>query len=492
VIVPVPKVAVLIEAGRDINLTKPSLGSPGGIALSGAGAVQIAAGRDLNLANSSGIQQTLPPGGGTPTDIGGLIDVAVGRDLLMTQSRIVSITGAGILIHGTTQGTSYVLGYDDSALHPANVPESVRGTVNIPPPLGGQVNVGTNVNASQDVLSAGPTGIRVTSGGTVGVKAQVSVVNPDGTVSVSLARDPTAIGITATGDVNVNQSRIATFFGGDIVITSTQGNINAGSGGANEQVPVAINRLVQDANGNLTVQTANFKVPGSGIFTFHPDDPVPLVFPVFNDPQLNAMLAEVNKLQFFGRDASALLAQANQLRTEREAIFNTTVKAPFINSLKLGDITLNAERGRIIIPPGGIRGRVVTLNSPFLDFQGGGVSGNVQVPPSAAISGNVSISGTATGSSAAQSATVSSFSGSSAVASVSATSAAVSTSAKSSDSVQEKVEETSSQQTGAGGKQVASKKGDEKDGKGQLAKSVRVKRGVVIQVDVKPEVKQGS
>jgi filamentous hemagglutinin family protein len=489
VTVPVPKVAALIAAGRDINLTKPSLGSPGGIALSGAGAVQIVAGRDLNLANSSGIQQSLPPGGGKSTDIGGLIDIAVGRDLLMTQSRIVSITGAGISIHGTTQGTSYVLGYDDSALHPTNVPDSVRGTVNLPPPLGGQVNVGTNVNASQDVLSAGPTGIRVTSGGTVGVKAQTPVVNPDGTVSVSLVRDPTAIGITATGDVNVNQSRIATFFGGDIVITSTQGNINAGSGGANEQVPVAINRLVQDANGNLSIQTANFKVPGSGIFTFHPDDPNPLIFPVFNDPQLNAMLAEVNKLEFFGRDASALLAQANQLRAEREQIFNTTVKAPFINSLKLGDITLNAEQGRIIIPPGGIRGRVVTLNSPFLDFQGGAVSGNVQVPPSAAISGSISISGTATGSAAAQSATVSSVSGSSAVASVSATSAAVSTSAKSSESAQEKVEETSTQQAAA--KAVASKTGEE-ERKKQLAKSVRVKRGVVIQVDVKPEAKQGS
>ena len=501
VTVPVPKTALLIEAGRDINLTTPVPGAANnsGLQLSGAGAVQIVAGRDLNLANSSGIQQVIIPpaaGGAKSTDIGGLLDIAVGRDLLMTQSRIVTITGAAISIHGTRTTpeqslTAYVPGYDDTALHPTNVPESVRGTANLPP-LGGQVNVGTNFGSSQDILGQGPTGIRVSSGGSVGMKAQVPVVNNDGTVSVSLARDPTAINITATGDVNVNQSRIATLNGGDIVITSTQGNINAGSGGANEAVPFGVVTFVQDASGNLTQVVKNYNVPGSGIFTFHPDDPYPLVFPVFNDPQLNAMLAEVNKLQFFGRDASALLAQANQLRAEREQVFNTTVKAPFINSLKLGDITLNAEQGRIIIPPAGIRGRVVTLNSPFLDFQGGGVSGNVQVPPSAAISGNVSISGTATGSSAASSATVSSFSGSSAVASVSATSAAVSTSAKSSDSVQEKVEETSSQQSGAGGKQVASKKDDEKDGKSQLAKSVRVKRGVVIQVDVKPEEKQGS
>ena len=229
-----------------------------------------------------------------------------------------------------------------------------------------------------------------------------------------------------------------------------------------------------------------------GIFTFHPSDPFPLVIPQFNDPQINALVNEATKLTFFGRDASALLAQANQLQAQRQPVFNATILGPYINSLKLGDITLTAHQGSIIIPPAGIRGRNLSFNSPSIDFRGGSASGNVAIPPTAALSGNVSISGTSTGSSAAQSATLSSVSGSSAVASVSATSAAVSTSAKSSDSVQEAVTDNSAQQAGAGGKQVASKKNDEKDGKSQLAKSVRVKRGVVIQVDVKPEVKPAS
>jgi hypothetical protein len=57
------------------------------------------------------------------------------------------------------------------------------------------------------------------------------------------------------------------------------------------------------------------------------------------------------------------------------------------------------------------------------------------------------------------------------------------------------VEQTASDATSArssSAKQVASNKDDEKDGKSQLAKSIRVKRGVVIQVDVKPEAKQGG
>jgi hypothetical protein len=54
--------------------------------------------------------------------------------------------------------------------------------------------------------------------------------------------------------------------------------------------------------------------------------------------------------------------------------------------------------------------------------------------------------------------------------------------------VQEAVDESSGQHGGAGSKQAASKKTEEKDGKSLLAQSVRVKRGVVIQVDVKPQV----
>jgi len=493
--VPVPNVAAIIKAGNDIVLGSPNntaLPGPVGIQFYGSGTGQIIAGHDLNLGISQGINMLR-----ATADKGGLLDVAVGNNLLMAQSQIHTDDGAGVSIHGLV-GPSYVLGYDNSALHPSSVPSSLQSPVNAPPPLGGTLNVGVSGGTSAADIGKDTTGIEVQQGGSVGVKATTAVVNADGTVTVSVARDPTAISIRTTGDIDVNQARVDTLNGGNIVMTSTQGNINAGSGGANNvtnvllQVPVldSAGNPVFDSSGNPVTKTTPIAVPGSGIFTFSPSDPNPLIFPVFNDPQINALKAEAEKLQFFGRDASALLAQINQLTIQKEQIFNETVKTPFINSLKLGDITLNAEQGRIIIPPAGIRGRIVTLNSPFLDFQGGTISGNVQVPPSAAISGNVSISGTVTGSSAAQSATVSSFSGSSAVASVSATSAAVSTSAKSSDSAKESVDESSSQQAAA--KQVASKKNDEKDGKSQLAKSVRVKRGVVIQVDVKPEVKQGS
>jgi hypothetical protein len=76
------------------------------------------------------------------------------------------------------------------------------------------------------------------------------------------------------------------------------------------------------------------------------------------------------------------------------------------------------------------------------------------------------------------------LSGGGSVGAASTTAVAGSTSAKSSDSVQEAAAEVSRQN--AQPQQLASKKADEKDGKSQLAKSIRVKHGVVIQVDVKP------
>ena len=59
---------------------------------------------------------------------------------------------------------------------------------------------------------------------------------------------------------------------------------------------------------------------------------------------------------------------------------------------------------------------------------------------------------------------------------------------KNSEQVQEDASDSSSKQGHSS--QVASKKDSAKEEKSQLARSVRVKRGVVIQVDVKPQ--QGS
>ena len=76
------------------------------------------------------------------------------------------------------------------------------------------------------------------------------------------------------------------------------------------------------------------------------------------------------------------------------------------------------------------------------------------------------------------------LSGGGSAAAASSTAAASSSTVKNSEQVQEDASETSSQQSQPN--RVA-KKESEKEVKTQLARSVRVKRGVVIQVDVKAQ-----
>jgi hypothetical protein len=322
--------------------------------------------------------------------------------------------------------------------------------------LPGVVAVGSNVSSNL-ALRGAPLGITTLGGG--------------------------AINVFATGDINVEKSRVSTFYGGDINLTSTHGSINAGSGSKNETVDQVIQQQLPDGS---TIEIG-IRVPASGISTFHPDDPRPLKFIEFHDPQIDALLQQAAREKFFGRDASGLLAEANRLKALREPIFDETVLKPYINSLKLGDITLVAERVSVDIPPAGIQGRRVEIFAPTVNFLGGSIVGNVVIPATVSVSGPPSIVGTGTG---AATTTVTPLSGGGTVGAASTTAVASSTSAKSTDAVQETAAEVSSQNSPS--KQLASKKSDDKDEKTQLAKSIRVKRGVVIQVDVKPEAKQGG
>ena len=68
------------------------------------------------------------------------------------------------------------------------------------------------------------------------------------------------ISVTASGDVNVNSSRIAAYNGGNITVESLNGDVNAGVGGAGY---VSVNAQQLDSNGQLDFVTQS--IPGSGI-----------------------------------------------------------------------------------------------------------------------------------------------------------------------------------------------------------------------------------
>lgn len=525
------------------------------LTFNGTGTARVIVGGLLDLATSTGINFRFLPDPSSDANKGGFLDVSVGGSIKMDSSRIATYNGAAISIHGKgtsaildASGNVRVENGKPVAVIGTVVQDGAGRSViqvngkavefkNNTVVLDGAQTLSDTVNPVTINLSFAEQGGKLlTKDGQIFqvlraetqvgfdpviVNGKLVLVAPDGTVmlvqasqvgkvqslpgmvTVGSSATVTAtsgiplgivtiggggIDVFAKGNIDVEKSRISTFRGGDISLTSTNGNINAGSGSRNETVSQTIEIKVpgQSVPDRITIQ-----VPASGISTFHPDDPRPLKFIEFYDPEIAALKIQAEKEAFFGRQASAaaLLAKANELQAQRQPIFNETVLKPYINSLKLGDVNLVSETGSIIIPPAGIQGRTVQLFAPKIDFQGGAVVGNVVIPPTVNVSGPPNVVGTGSG---AVTPPVSPVSGSSASASVSATTAAVSTSAKSTENVQEAASEGSARQSEANAKQVASNKGDDKDKKKVATQSVRMKRGVVIQVDVKPQAQPGS
>jgi filamentous hemagglutinin family protein len=445
-----------VSAARNIDMTVIGAGgASSGIHFVGKGNGHVTAGGTLDLANSTGItHQTSLLLDFDQKNQPGSLDLAVGQDVQMTQSKIFTYNGANISIHGLSGPNS---------------------------PIGGSVNVGTNAGSGEQ-----DRGIVTVNGG--------------------------GIDIRATGDVNVNQSRIATLGGGNINVTTINGDINAGSGGRNEVTTFIVStkvvdpntgQPVLDANGDPVLVKRQFQVPGSGIFTFYPPatkdnpagDPFPLVFPTFDTPQITALKNEIIKQSNLGRDTTVLQHQVADLVAARQPSFTAEFEH-FIAPLHLGDITLKAGRD-IVVPPAGIRGRRITLEAGRnLNLQGGQIEGLTSFTAGGSVVGSLSsFNGAASGSSAAGS--VSTAGGSSGgtvaplagatggvAAPVSATASTASTASGTTTTLSDSAGSAVSSQSKAVANAVAPKSAqgvvDE-----SRKKTFRVKQGVTIQVDVK-------
>lgn len=421
-------------------------------------------------------------------------DVANGQVELVWKPLFVEQTGQLFLVGGqrVTQGDRIVFNQkvvlvdlnparaaDGSAILANGRPALVDGrlmlqidgqTVSVVSPVGGKVNIGGTVAGG----NAEQTGIVTLRGGDVT--------------------------LLATGDVDVNRSRVGTFDTGNILIKSTSGTINAGSGSRGERALF----VIDNGDGTNTLAT----VPGSGIFTWHRDDPdlTTLPFPEFNTPQMKALEAKIIKRRFLGRDTGDLVAEFTQLSELRKVEYDQIFEHFILNAPKndgttgpllLGDITLIAARN-IDVPQAGIRGRRINLEAgESLNLLGGSIIGKTTFSASS-VSGSLgAFAGAAAGSvggasvSAAGGAGGSSVGGlSGATSTVSATASSTSSTSSTASKAVEQVQQTAAESTGSSasnpGKQVASKDGGTEK-KTQMARSAQMKRGVVIQVDVKPQ-----
>jgi filamentous hemagglutinin family protein len=485
----------VVLAERDINMafdvqnTGESVES--GISFYGIGQGTVYAGRNLDLGNSKGIQQRQTFG--IDRTAAGLIDISVGNNLLMTTSRIYTYAGASISIHGTN-------GSESAVGDGTNLPEGqVHGVVDV-----GTNDLGTSTEPDRGIATVG--------GG--------------------------SIDILAKNDVNVNASRVATFGGGDIRITSIEGDINAGFGGANDIVTLAVPIKVIDSDGKLHDSQLLFRVPGSGIFTFHDSDPAPLppyppppepVLPPFEwTPEMRRLQMEMIKRSVLGQDISSLeakfkveadlLSKAYQVEVDKAvtaaALQYEQIKEEHRKDWKLGDIILRAKEGSVVVPPAGIRGRKITIEAKTLDLQGGQLSGDLQVDVGNITGGGAGIIGPVAGNigsnvvtsislpsiptgGATGGVSLGGLSGSTGSISA-ASSGSVTTASAAVATVQEKVVEqaraeepsASATETAETSSEEANEKrtehGREKKAAGKF-RSLQIRRGVVIQVEVNEE-----
>ena len=526
---------------------------------------------NLDLGDGRGIQHRSPNFG--EVNAPGLIDVGVGNDLRMTQTRIISHNGASVWIHGL--GTK-------PALNPNGSPtdQLVQGVIDQVTKVlmvdGKQVKVeegvplvldGTQLVISQGTVVLDRPGEQI-NGKTFSpvfakgkpilvdgrivllVDGQIQLVDASlvsieqaagGKLTVgTFGSDPNSgiltirggnIDIKTRGDVDVFKSRIATLTGGNISVYSEAGDINAGTGGRNESIQFTIQQ--PDVNGNgIADDDLVFKVPGSGIFTHHGDDPkFPLNFPKFDTPQITAVKAEIVKQGFLGRNTKVFEDRLAALVADREPVFRQIFEQFVVNNqdkfvslrqtnpirfnefinenpartgipLELGDISLRAGRD-LVVPSAGIRGRRIRIFAGRnLDLQGGTIEGEAQFDVGGKVKGNLSsfvgsFSGTSAiggsvsgGASAGGSSLGGGLSGvtGTVAATASSTSSSSGTASKTVAAVQEKAAESSTQYA----KAAAQTAEPGQDGQKRMVQTAKVKRGVVIQVDVKPEVKPAS
>jgi filamentous hemagglutinin family protein len=556
-------VTATVSAGRNMGFLRVGQGDPlqNGLEFYGKGTVKIRVGTldsagnlvpgtgSLDLGDSRGIQHRSLDFG--EVNAPGLIDIGVGRDISMTQTRIVSHNGADVWIHGL--GTKPALNPDGSATN-----QLVQGVVlsNILTVDGRQVRVdgvplvldGTQPVISQGTVVLDRPGQLINGRPFTPVLAKGKPIIVDGRIVLlvdgqiqlvdaslvsieqgtggrltvgTFGSNPNSgiltirggnIDIKTTGDVDVFQSRIATLTGGNISIYSTEGDINAGSGGRNESIRFVI-RQGRDQNGN-DLPDLVFQVPGSGIFTHHGSDPrFPLNFPKFDSPEITALKGEIVKQNFLGRNTGVLEDRLADMVAAREPVYRQIFER-FITQnpdkgglpLELGDINLRAGRD-LVVPSAGIRGRRIRIFAGRnLDLQGGTIEGDVQFDVQGAIRGSLTsfvgaFSGTAAiggsvsgGSSAGGSSLGGGLSGVTGTvsATASATSSTSVTASKTVETVQEKTTESSTQQARAAADKQMVASGDGKDSKSKSLNLAKMKRGVLIQVDVKPQAQPGN
>ncbi len=316
-----PASATVITAGRDIYYTNSS----DGIAVGGAGSLDIFAGRNVNLGvaggittignlenanlpSSQGADLTLAVGyGGEGADYTSFINNIIAKssayqgqliDYVETQSGesvanfgqaeaafagfsqsqqaalIDNIFFNELLLSGRAANSGSGVGFNQGyAAIDALYPGSRSATSTNPNPYEGDLNL---IQSQIYTLSGGNISILV-PGGAIDVGVAYTppgfVQKPASQLGI-VAEGAGNVDIFSFGDVNVNASRIFTLGGGNILIWSDEGSIDAGNGSKSSlSVPPPV--ILINADGSISLDYGASLASGSGIRTIQTNPTVP-------------------------------------------------------------------------------------------------------------------------------------------------------------------------------------------------------------------------
>ncbi len=132
-------------------------------------------------------------------------------------------------------------------------------------PNGAALNIKLSGNlemTASQISNGGLLGsIQLQAGGVLDVGGQLSAFGDPNAPKGIFTTSGGAVTITAGGDVNLDGSRVAAYNGGNVSVTSQNGSVDAGSGGAGY---VSFSSVALDPSTGLLVTTAA-TIPGSGI-----------------------------------------------------------------------------------------------------------------------------------------------------------------------------------------------------------------------------------
>lgn len=272
----------MVRAGRDIDLQE-SAGFDNsllGIEQAGPGFLLVQAGNSLNLGSSKGIttvgdtdNKSLNPLVNAFAKVKGSdLAVVVGYDLKTDREGLADFFGQ-LQEKSAKYSELMQTGKQEDENAAARLKEEMVATI-IDPLLAGKKTGTGNIRMVDSTIKTvtGQDDIHILAAGQVDVGTTVLNTSGAKTANGIMTEGGGNINVLAEGDINVNESRVVTYFGGNIILLSNHGDINAGRGSTTSVSPAASDTMLQ--NGKLVPK---FSAPGvgSGIrtLTYDPDGP---------------------------------------------------------------------------------------------------------------------------------------------------------------------------------------------------------------------------